>query len=127
YLDGFNRKKHFELDNLLITLKSKYQWPSILSNPPQKKYEFDVGLTVKGTINTPVSDKDKVTVMMSSPLYGINETAKLNTKNEFVFENVMAVDSAAIFFSLLDAKQRYTKLNMYTRLINPGRRFIKTF
>ena len=126
YLNDFNRKKHFELDNVLITTSSKYDWQAMLKSPPEKKFDFDSGLTIKGTVNSAVANKDKVSVMMSSAYLGINEKAPLNSRNEFQFDNVLAIDSTTMFFSLLDDKGRYTKLNMFTRLVNPMRQFIRT-
>lgn len=126
YFENFNRKKHFELDNVLITSASKYDWNSMLQNPPQEKFPFDSGLTIKGTVNSDVANRDKVSILMSSPLLGINETTKLNSKNEFEFKNVMAIDSTTLYFSLIDEKGRFTKLNMYTRIANPRTNFIRS-
>ena len=126
YLNNFSRKKHFELDNVLITTTSKYDWQTMLKSPPQKKFDFDNGISIKGTVNSAVANIDKVSIMMSSYFLGINETTKLNSKKEFQFDNVMAIDSSIIFFSLLDEKDRFTKLNMFTRLINPRRPFLKS-
>lgn len=126
YLSNFDRKKHFELDNALIASTSKYEWNSMLNNPPKKSFSFDSGFTIKGTVNSAIANMKKVSVIMSSPIYGINESAKLNANSEFEFTNIMAVDSTTLYFSLLDEKGRYNKLNMYTRVINSNGNFLRS-
>ncbi len=98
YLNNFSRKKNYELDNVLITTSSKYDWQTMLKSPPHKKFDFDNGISIKGTVNSAVANIDKVSIMMSSYFLGINETTKLNSKKEFQFDNVMAIDSSIIFF-----------------------------
>ncbi len=123
YLSDINRKKHFELDNVLITQPPKYKWEAIMQSPPQAKFTFDGGLTIKGTIANDVGDKN-LKVRMSAPVLGIDETVAVKGK-EFLFENVMAVDSTTIFFSLLNQKSNTLKLKMYPQILNNRRVFNK--
>ena len=127
YLNDFTRKKHFELDNLLLSRKSKYSWESMMAAPAEKKYAFDNGLTVKGTVNGILANKADYLIKMTAPLYGIDESTTINEKNEFQFENVMAIDSSAVFFSLIDKKLKNTDLKLYSQLLNNNRKFMKNF
>lgn len=125
YLTNFNRKKHFELDNLLITATSKYDWKTMLTSIPEKKFDFEGGFTVKGTVNSAVTNRDKVQILMTAPFLGISERTAINAANEFTFTNVMAIDSSTLFFSLIDDKGKYNKANLYTRIVNPNTRFLR--
>jgi hypothetical protein len=125
YLNAFSRTKHFELDNLLLTKKSKYTLKNLLENPPVKKYDFDSGLSVKGTVNNVVSDIESHKINMTSIMVDLNETTTLNNKNEFLFENILAVDSTSIHFSLIDKKSKVTELKLYCQVLNNNRKFLK--
>ena len=125
YLNAFSRTKHFELDNLLLTKKSKYTLKNLLENPPVKKYDFDSGLSVKGTVNNVVSDIESHKINMTSIMVGLNETTTLNNKNEFLFENILAVDSTSIHFSLINKKSKVTELKLYCQVLNNNRKFLK--
>lgn len=127
YLNDLTRTKHFELDNFMLTQKSKYNWNAMLKNPPQKKYDFDSGLTIKGTVNNSLSDIESHKISMNSIAMGLNETTSINTKNEFLFENVFVSDSIPIHFSLLNKKSNKETLNLYCQILNNNRTFLKPF
>lgn len=127
YINDFSRAKHYELDNFLITQKSKYNWDTILGNPPQEKYTFDSGLTLKGTVNNNLTVGENYRINMSSIVLGISQTTSVNEKNEFLFENVFAIDSTAIHFSLINKKLKQMELKLYCQISNNNRKFLKPF
>lgn len=127
YINNFSKSKHFELDNVLITQTNKYDLEKTLTNEdPIKKFEFDNGLTIKGTINDFIyNEKSENFITMNSLLYGINEQVKVNNKNEFIFENIVAIDSTSIYFTLLNSKGEEKLLNMFSTITNNNRKFYK--
>lgn len=125
YLNDLTRAKQYELDNFLLTQKSKYNWDAMLKNPPQKKYDFDSGLTIKGTVNNTLTKGEEYNIKVNSLLLGLDQTTTLNAKNEFLFENVFAIDSAAIHFSLMNKKLKPLELKVYCQILNNNRRFMK--
>ena len=127
YLNDLTRTKHFELDNFLLTQKSKYNWSSILKNPPQKKYDFDSGLSVKGTVNNNLSSSENYSIRVNSLLLGLNQTIEINKKNEFLFENIFVIDSIPIHFSLINKNLKPMDLKVYCQILNNNKRFLKPF
>lgn len=127
YIADFSRTKHYELDNFLLTQKTKYDWNTIQGNPPQEKHAFDRGLNIKGTVNNSLSEIESHKINMNSALLGLNETTALNNKNEFLFENILAIDSSSIYFTLINKKSKATQLKLYSQILNNNRKFIKPF
>lgn len=123
--DNFSKKKHYELDNILITTQSKYNWNAILTTSPTEKYEFDSGLTIKGTVNSEIKEKKDYSVNLNSALLGINEFSPLNEKSEFYFKNIYATDSTKVHFSLINKKAKLTELKMYSTITNNKQKFTK--
>ncbi|ESU23339.1 hypothetical protein FEDK69T_15010 [Flavobacterium enshiense DK69] len=126
FLTNFSKRKHYELDTYLICQKSKYNWETMLTSSPKNKFDFDSGLTLKGTINIPVKDKN-YKVQMKSILSGLNEFSELNEKNEFYFKNILVSDSTLIHFSLLNKKNQRIELKSTAQVLNNNRTFIKPF
>lgn len=127
YLNDFSKKKHFELDNFLLSQHSKYDWEKMLTTPPQKKYESDAGLTIKGTFNNGFKVGKDNLVNMNSLGLGLNEFAHLNDKNEFFFENILAQDSTKLYFVALENKIRKPEVKIYSQILNNNRMFLKSF
>lgn len=129
YLNDFTRAKHFELDNVLITKTSKYAIDKVLVNEnPSKKFDFDNGLTIIGTVNNNLADNpESYAITLNSFVLGLSETTKLSGKNQFRFENVLAIDSTAMHFSLLDKKAKTKDLNVVCNVQNNKRDFYKPF
>jgi hypothetical protein len=127
FLSNFSKRKHYELDTYLICQKSKYNWQAMLIAPPQKKFDFDNGLTIKGTINKTLDNRNSYKVQLSSIPLGLNEFAEINDKNEFYFTNILASDSTTVHLSLLDKKEKSTEIKLFTQVLNNNRPFIKLF
>ena len=121
-----SRKKSFELDLLLLCQeKGKYEWKN-MKNPPQEKYTFNQGLTIKGTINTPITGSDNK-VQMFSYLNNVNEMTELQNKNEFYFKNTIAIDSSNVNFTLVGKDGIYKELNYFPQIISNDKPFNKEF
>ncbi|CAM3679862.1 hypothetical protein FLGE108171_10325 [Flavobacterium gelidilacus] len=126
YFKDFNRKKQFELDLVLLNqITPKYEWNNILTKIPSIKYPFDIGLTIEGTINQTISNKDKYNIVLSSIANGINLTGKIDDKNNFKFENIVAIDSTSFFISILDNKSNYEAFKLNSKVTNNKNRFLK--
>ena len=126
YTNNWSRKKHFELDNLLLTQNSKYDWDRLMGDAPRALYDADIGLTIKGTVNNvPVNKKD-YKVNLNSLSSGLNELTEIGDKNDFVFEHVLALDSTKIFFPLRDKLGKTKAFSMSFNVMNNNRKFIKS-
>lgn len=125
YNNRDNRKIRYELDNILLTKNSKYNWNTIIQNKiPEIKYAFESGLSVKGTVNIGNADKKDLRIKMTQ--FAGDQVVQLNEKNEFFFNHLAAVDSTLIHFTLL-RRQKTTPLKMYPQLVNANRTFNKPF
>jgi|GEM_PF-433298 len=127
YLADFTRKKHYELDNFLLSQKPKYQWDAIIGTAPQAKFESDAGLGVKGTVNTDDSKGIIFKINMNSLGLGLNEFTSLNGKREFQFEHLLAIDSTKIYFVAKDKNGKELDHKIVYQLQNNNRKFIKSF
>lgn len=127
YLNDFNRKKHYELDHALLAGKSKYDWDKIMSAAPVKKYDSDFGLAVKGTVNSINAKGDVYKINMKSTALGFDEFTSLDAKNEFVFKNLLAIDSAKIYFLPKDKTGKVLPHRIGYQILDNNRRFIKPF
>ncbi|KGO88912.1 hypothetical protein [Flavobacterium suncheonense] len=125
FINEFNKKKHYELDNILITAQSKYIWNNLLNNPPKENFEFDLGLTLKGKVNLENTDLTKHKINMSSTAYGFTEFTSIDSKNEFQFKNLIVADSTTVHFSLLNSKAVQKTLKMYSSITNNKRVYTK--
>jgi hypothetical protein len=126
YFKDFNRKKQYELDLVLLNQNAlKYNWNNILTNKPTIKYPFDVGLTIEGTLNQTISNKDKYSVVLSSIANGINLTGKIDKKNNFAFQNIIAIDSTNFHVSLLNNKSEYESIKLYSKVSSNKNNFLK--
>lgn len=125
YFDAFTKRKKYELDLVLLHAKSNYEWKNLLNNPPKETYNFDIGITIEGKINQNLKEKEKLKLRLYAS-NGINESIELDEKNEFVFNNVFAVDSTKFYFSLLKNDTQIKPLNVTSRVTNNDKSFLKS-
>ncbi len=125
YLNTISRKSQYEMDLFLLNQNSKYQWRDIKNNPPKSSYTFDIGLSLKGTINN--SGKLKNYKVKVSSFEGmIDETVDINEKNEFFLDNLILADSVKLdFFLVKDDTKKQVKL--YPQLFNTNRVYNKQY
>ncbi|MCW1147317.1 hypothetical protein [Flavobacterium lacisediminis] len=125
YFSNFNKRKAFELDLLLLhTTESKYNWSHILNQAPKPTYTFDMGLTVSGKINQIVTNKENTKLRLFS-INGLEEYTAIKEDNSFEFQNIMAIDSSTLYFSLIKKDDKLESLGIYSKIENTNRRFIK--
>ncbi|CAM3679916.1 hypothetical protein FLGE108171_10330 [Flavobacterium gelidilacus] len=126
YFKDFDRFKQYELDLFLLNQNAKkYDWNNILTKKPSINYPFDAGLTIEGTLNQTITNKDNYKLNISSFANGINFSGEIDDKNNFKFENIVAVDSTTFFISLLNKKSEYEKINLYSTVSNNKNKFLK--
>lgn len=126
YLTDFSRNKHYELDTYLITQKPKYDFETIFNTPASdNKYEFQTGITLKGTINKPLSDRSKYFVEMSAFFNSIKKQSEINDKNEFFFNNVILSDSTKVSFILQNRKGKIEEIPMSIQVLKGQNVFLK--
>ena len=128
YLTEVSKIKHYEFDLLLLNQNSgKYKWEDIVAEPPTIVHAFDLGFTLKGTINQPLSDPKKYKVHLYSLMAQIEEPTEIEEKNEFNFRNLVIADSTKVFFSLAKNGEKPTSLKVYPQILNLNRTFNKSF
>lgn len=129
YFTEPSRKQFYELDLALLNQrKPKYEWKNIISNPPKSNYSFDIGLTIKGTVNQELKDKDAYKVRLYSIMDLILVLSDINEKNEYKFENIAVSDSTVVDLSLLKSPELNTvSSNFVTQVINRNKPFTKAF
>ncbi|NDI97704.1 hypothetical protein GWA97_01265 [Flavobacterium sp. LaA7.5] len=125
YLNTVSRKNQYEMDLFLLNQNSKYNWRNIKGNPPKSNYTFDIGLSLKGTINNSGNLKNHK-VKVSSFEGMIDETIEINEKNEFYLDNLILADSVKLdFFLVKDDTKKQIKL--YPQLFNINRVYNKQY
>lgn len=101
YLNEPKRVKFYELDLFLLNqANAKYDWQSIKMTKPSTNFSFDIGLTLKGTINSSIQDKTYHKVKLTSFKDLIMRSADINEKGEYGFENLFLTDSTSLTMSL---------------------------
>lgn len=120
----------YELDLALLNQpNSKYSWTEISTNPPTAKYEFDMGLTVKGKLLSPtLKDFESYNVRLRSYHHQILVQSPLDAAGEFEFKHLLLNDSTIVDFGLfknIDANP--IKMNQNARITNGKREYKLAF
>ena len=127
YFTDISRLKHYDLDLLLLNQKeSKYKWENITGTPPKIVHDFDIGLTIKGTLNQQIGDRKNYKVQLYSLTAQLDEATEITEKGEFYFKNMVVPDSTWVNFTLMN-KDKTTPLKVYPQLVNLNRTFNKPF
>lgn len=114
----------YELDLALLNQsKSKYSWNEIISNPPVAKYEFDMGLTVKGTLLNPaLKDFESYNVRLRSYHHQIVVQSPIDVGKTFEFKHLLLNDSTIVDFGLFkNVDATPLKMSHNARIINGNR------
>ncbi len=129
YFTEPSRKKNYELDLVLLNQsKPKYDWGNIVSNPPKSSYTFDIGLTIKGTINQELKNNEDYKVRLYSVKDLILVLSDVNKKNEYQFENIAVADSTVVELSLLKSPDlNVISTHFATQVLNRNKPFKKPF
>ncbi|MFN7043784.1 MAG: hypothetical protein ACK4M1_01195 [Flavobacterium sp.] len=125
YFGSFNKRKAYELDLMLLHVsESKYNWSSLLNQAPKPNYTFDMGLTISGKVNQNISNKENTKLRLFS-INGIEEYTTLKDDNSFEFQNIMAIDSSVVYFSLIKKEEKLESVGIYSKLENVNKKFLK--
>ena len=129
YFDQPSKAKHYELDLLLLQQKSRYRWQDILTKPPKQLYDFEYGLTMKGTINQTITNREKYKIKLYSLQAQIIAFSEINEKNEFEFKNLALADSTWVHLSFVKTPDLNTALptKIVAKIINGKRGLNKNF
>ena len=127
-LKGATKARRYELDLFLLNQTSgKYDWKNIIAGGPKKVHDFDIGLTIKGTLNQSISEKKKHRMHLSSPISLISNYSEISPKNEFIFNNLVFSDSTSMNFNLLKLPSVPVDTKVYHQVLNRKRRYNKMF
>lgn len=111
YFINTNRKKLTDLDLLLLNQGwSKYNWYNIFNAPPKKRFEFEKGITISGTINSKKLN-DSTKLMLFSYESNLYIEAPI-IKNKFTFKNIYLNDTSFINYTIL-GKEKISKPTIY--------------
>ncbi len=112
FFKDVNRKKLQELDLVLLTQGwSKYKWFDIFNTPPKTYYEFEKGISIKGTINMKdINEGTEVYLLGNSNRLLLSNPLKNNT---VTFNNLYLKDKDTINLSFLDKKNKLQKVKAY--------------
>ena len=114
-----------EFDMFLIANTSKYDWNSILTKTPDgTKFEFENGidLTIKFNKSNMTKHTNRLKIFTTN---GITETVNLQPESEFVFKNILALDSLAIYYSFPEKPDYSSKIVAFNTLKKNNSKFNK--
>ena len=115
YFKNTNRKKLADLDLLLLTQGwSKYNWYNIFNTTPKQNFDFEKGITVKGTVNMNDLNDDTTIVLFSSESELLLSAPVTN--NKFSFDNIYLSDSSKVSFSIQE-KNKLIKPQIYANYL----------
>ncbi|TRW25223.1 hypothetical protein FMM05_07915 [Flavobacterium zepuense] len=127
YFANFSKGKAYELDLFLMGQKSKYNWTSIKNNPPQNKFPFDIGLTLKGSLPKSAGDPKGTRVRLYALSSALEETVDVDSKGDFTYENIIIPDSTFVNFSMFRKGEKPKELTLLPQLLNANRKFFKMY
>lgn len=127
YLNTSSKARRFEMDLFLLSCKSKYEWRDILASPPKSNYSFDIGLSLKGTINQPLNAKDNYKVRVRSIAGMIDDYVDINENKEFYLNNIIVPDSTSLTFSLIKNNIKFQDIKLYPQISNHNKKFNKPY
>lgn len=126
YFTTLTKNKLYELDLYLLSQKSKYKWLDIREHTPKSTYNFDMGVTLKGTIPGNV-DTRFAKIRLHSLTSGIDEVTTVNDKKEFTFNNLVITDSSYVNFTLLKKGAEPKELTLAPQVLNGNTKFNKPY
>lgn len=129
YLNSSGRSKYYELDLYLLNQeKLKYQWAFMKTTTPSANYSFDIGLSLKGTIDKNIKDKTYHKVKLVSYQDLILMKSDVTEEGNYLFENILIPDSTSLNISLQKLPDFKEVQNVFTpQLINRKKVFYKPF
>jgi len=118
YFTEINRKKKYELDNLLLTQGwSSYDWSRVFNNSPKVIYPFETGVHLKATVNNFGSDKF---VMFPTLLNGLETFELSEGNNSFEKNGLFPLDEETIKLGEIRKNQSVRKTEVYAQFFPSG-------
>lgn len=129
YLNSIGRAKYYALDLCLLNQeKLKYQWEFMKATTPSANYSFDIGLSLKGTIDTNIKDKAYHKVKLVSYQDLILMKSDVTEKGDYLFEHILIADSTSLNITLQKLPDFKEVQNVFIpQLINRKKAFYKPF
>lgn len=129
YFSSQTKNKQYELDMAILAQDTDFDyWEKLKNYVPETKYEFDIGLTIKGTINSPLDKVENYKVKLHSFYTQVLSIAELNEKKEFEFTRILQPNEGVLSLSLLKMpnfeKKEFTH---YWNITNNNRKYLKSF
>jgi hypothetical protein len=111
YFTDINRRKQYELDNLLLTQGwSSYDWNRVFYNSPKPTFEFERGISLKAIDNYSKSSRF---VMFPTAFNDLEIFETSHENNTFQKAGLFPIDDEKITFSELDTKDQVKKSRLY--------------
>jgi hypothetical protein len=129
YLNNLGRIQRYELDLLLINQeKSKYEWNSLRINPPKPIYTFDIGIELKGRIDSSIEKKNNHKIKLVALKDFIMMSSDISKEGDYKFSQVLIADSTYVSLSLQKLPNFETvKTEIRPQYIGRNRKFNKQF
>ena len=111
YFTNVDRRKQYELDNLLITQGwSSYDWNAIFNYSPNAIYPFETGVSFKATVNT----NDSNQFVMYPNLFNKMETFEISKDNNTFEKNgLILYDEEKIRISEVNKNNKLKRSGIY--------------
>jgi hypothetical protein len=101
YFQALGRAKQYALDLALLNQASmKYSWEFMKINTPTTQYSFDIGLSIKGTIDSKIQNKTYHKVKATSFKDLLMLSSDVSEKGEYGFMHLLLADSTQVKLSL---------------------------
>jgi hypothetical protein len=128
YINQSTKAKKYELDLALLNQpSSKYDWKDVQAGIPKKTYDFDIGLSIKGSLNKTIPDPKKYRIQLVSWPLLINEYSEIGDNNEFWFKNLVIADSSKVNLTLLKMPSIPVDMTFNHQITNRKRSFKHPF
>ncbi|WP_299834514.1 hypothetical protein [uncultured Tenacibaculum sp.] len=114
FFKDVNRKKLQELDLVLLTQGwSKYKWYNIFNLSPRKHYEFEKGITIKGSLNmNNVNNDTDIYLLSNANKLFVSKKVK---NNQVEFKNLYITDTTTVNLSYNTKKGKLRSPKGYFR------------
>jgi len=111
YFTDINRRKQYELDNLLLTQGwSSYDWNKIFNYLPNTSFEFETGISFKATVNK----SNTADFVMYPTSYNNLEIFQINNENNsFEKRELFPFDGENIRLSEIKKNEKVKKTGIY--------------
>lgn len=113
YFTDINRKKKYDLDNLLLTQGwSSYNWNTVFNNPPNINYKFETGINLKANVNNTKTGKF---ILYPTPFNGFEVFEMDSNTKTFEKNDFFPLDSVKLKISELRENNYVKKSEIYVQ------------